>query len=70
MKLLGPAAQFLHSCICEGFIYFHDRSAYFALRLRTDRGDILDSTMNVNILASASVSFRPTTVQVQNSALT
>jgi hypothetical protein len=32
-----PRSQFLHSCICERFIYFHDRCAYFAvLGLRTD----------------------------------
>jgi hypothetical protein len=39
-----PPSQFLHSCICEGFIqyvYSHDRSAYFTLlRLLNDRGDI------------------------------
>ncbi len=25
-----PRSQFLHSCICERFIYSHDQSAYFA----------------------------------------
>jgi hypothetical protein len=25
-----PRSQFLYSCICEQFIYFHDWSAYFA----------------------------------------
>ncbi len=24
-------SQFLHSCICEQFIYSHDRSAYFSV---------------------------------------
>ncbi len=28
MKLLRPRSQFLHPCICEWFIYTHDRSAY------------------------------------------
>ncbi len=23
----GPQSQFPHSCVCEPFIYFHDRSA-------------------------------------------
>ena len=36
-----PRSQFLHSYICEQFIYSHDRSAYFAvLRLWIDRGNI------------------------------
>ncbi len=26
----GPQSQFPHSCCCERFIYFHDRSPYFA----------------------------------------
>ena len=25
-----PQSQFPHSCVCEPFIYFHDRSAYSA----------------------------------------
>jgi hypothetical protein len=24
-----PQSQFPHSCFCEQFIYFHDRSTYF-----------------------------------------
>jgi hypothetical protein len=27
-KEYGSQSQFLHSCACERFIYFHDRSAY------------------------------------------
>jgi hypothetical protein len=27
-----PRSQFLHSCVCERFIYSQDRSAYFAPR--------------------------------------
>ena len=27
-----PSSQFLHSCICERFIYSQDRSAYLAAR--------------------------------------
>jgi hypothetical protein len=30
MKLRGLGSKFLHSCICERFIYPQDRSAYFA----------------------------------------
>ncbi len=30
MKLCGLVSQFLHSCICERFIYSKDRSAYLA----------------------------------------
>ena len=26
----GPQSQFPHSCVCEPFIYFHDRCAYSA----------------------------------------
>ncbi len=30
-------SQFLHSCICERFIYSHDRSAYFAAAKYVER---------------------------------
>ncbi len=41
-----PRSQFLHSWICERFIYYHDRSAYIAvLRLRTDRGIIYSKSL-------------------------
>jgi hypothetical protein len=29
-ETVRPCSQFPHSCICERFIYFHDRSTYFA----------------------------------------
>ncbi len=41
MKLRGPRSQFLHSCICERFIYSHD--PYFSvLRLLTDRKEYIN----------------------------
>ncbi len=33
----GLRSQFLHSCICEGIIYSHDRSAYSAVGKQVDR---------------------------------
>ncbi len=52
-------SEFLHSCICEWFIYSHDRSAYFAvLRLRTDRGLILIAPRYMNLkIGNEAVSF-------------
>jgi hypothetical protein len=49
MKLRG-LVSFLHSCICERFIYSHVRSAYFAiLRLRTDHGNIYIAHRYMNV---------------------
>jgi hypothetical protein len=33
----SPQSQFPHSCVCERFIYFHNRSAYSAARKYVDR---------------------------------
>jgi hypothetical protein len=38
MKLSGLVPKFLHSCICERFIFSHDRFA--VLRLRNERSQI------------------------------
>jgi hypothetical protein len=36
-----PHSQFPHSCVCERFIYSHDRSAYSAaVNMWTDPGNI------------------------------
>ncbi len=32
-----PQSQFLHSCFCKRFIYYHDRSAYSAAGKNVDR---------------------------------
>ncbi len=32
-ETMRPRSQFPHSCICERFIYSHDRSTYFAVRI-------------------------------------
>jgi hypothetical protein len=35
--IAGPQSQFPHSCLCERFIYSHDRSAYSAAVKDVDR---------------------------------
>ncbi len=36
-EIARPQSKFLHSCFCEQFIYFHDRSAYSAAGKYVDR---------------------------------
>ncbi len=35
--VVRPQSQFLHSCVCERFIYSQDRSTYLATEKQTDR---------------------------------
>ncbi len=43
-------SQFPHSCVCERFIYFHNRSAYSAARKYVDRSwKYIYRQMNVEI---------------------
>jgi hypothetical protein len=35
--IAGPRSQFPHSCVCERFLYSHDRSAYSATGKYVDR---------------------------------
>jgi hypothetical protein len=46
-----PCSQFLHSYICDRFIYSQDRSAYFAvLSLQTDHWNILIAHRYMNVI--------------------
>ncbi len=49
-KTARPRCQFPHSCLCEWFIYSHNRSSYFLQQnRRTDRGNIWIAHRNMNV---------------------